>query len=722
MSGASRRTRRARGTRGASSGAGGVACRGRRRGRASALVLAAVAAVATVSAPARADDAVDGAASGAPTAEREEADDEVWVRGRQTGGFVSRASIADAPREITDAASLVEPLPGVHVRRLGADDSFATLSIRGSSSSQVAVFLAGVPLSGGADPTLDLATLPLWPGAQARVHRTFAPAALGRGSLGGTLVLEPPSPRAPPRTEMWAAAGSFGARRLRVGDVRGDADGVRVATGVSASRSDDDYAFVDAAQSLAAGREVFTTRRNAGHAAAAGLASVGIPVRLGPTSRGALTMTTLAQARRQELPGSARFTTPHQRLDSTRLVSALELTLPAGRRGAFVARAWGRREGLSVRDDPRSARATFTPASTDDAIVAAGGSTGWRGSLLEETTLEVRVDGSGERFAPGTWTEAVAPPAARRANAGLAIDATALLGRRVTLAASARGDTWIDASEIGPTRSERRPTGHVGIELPVGPVVAASHAGFVARPPSFVERFGNRGGFLGEPALRPESAFTVDAGGRASRRLGPVRLHVEAAGFATWADDLITFVYVGWQRLARATNIGRARVFGVEALARASAFGFDARVSHTALATANGSECDYVAGRCERPPLVGRPAHDFVADLAWERGPVRLRYGVDVVSGIRADQKGDIVVPPRALHGAGVRVAVPRAPGLSLTLDVRNLFDLRVADYAGAPINGVPQTYPGPIGDAFDYPLPGRRVLLSVRWTTGDSR
>ena len=113
----------------------------------------------------------------AGAAEPTESDpEEVVVHGRNAGGFVSRATIEDAPREITDAASLLEPLPGVHVRRLGADDSFATLSIRGTGSTQVAVFLAGVPLTGGADPTLDLSTLPLWPGARVRVFRSFAPA------------------------------------------------------------------------------------------------------------------------------------------------------------------------------------------------------------------------------------------------------------------------------------------------------------------------------------------------------------------------------------------------------------------------------------------------------------------------------------------------------------------------------------------------------------------
>src|SRR5687768_9651557 len=92
-----------------------------------------------------------------PAAHADEDPPDVLVKGRPlAAGFVSEAKMEDRPREITDAASLVEPLPGVHVRRLGADDSFATLSIRGSSSTQVAVYLAGVPLSGGADPTLDL--------------------------------------------------------------------------------------------------------------------------------------------------------------------------------------------------------------------------------------------------------------------------------------------------------------------------------------------------------------------------------------------------------------------------------------------------------------------------------------------------------------------------------------------------------------------------------------
>jgi outer membrane cobalamin receptor len=95
----------------------------RRRSRVALGSALAVVAVASLPQTARADDETD----------------EVRVRGSQASGFTSRAKLDDAPREVTDAASLVEPLPGVHVRRLGADDSFTTLSIRGASSSQVAV-------------------------------------------------------------------------------------------------------------------------------------------------------------------------------------------------------------------------------------------------------------------------------------------------------------------------------------------------------------------------------------------------------------------------------------------------------------------------------------------------------------------------------------------------------------------------------------------------------
>ncbi len=637
--------------------------------------------------------------------------DEVRVRGSQASEFTSRAKVEDAPREVTDVASLVEPMPGVHVRRLGADDSFTTLSIRGSSSSQVAVYLAGVPLTGGGDPTVDISTLPLWPGAQARVHRSFAPATLGPGSLGGTLVLEPPGPGARTGSEVWAAAGSFGALRMRAGDVRafdwgGDA---RIVTALSASRSDDGFSYYDERSGG------FVKRENAGHAAVNGLVSVTRPVQWTNASVGSVRFTTIVQARKQQLPGTLSDPTPNALLSTTRLIESMELRGPTGGgAGAWSVAAWGRRDDVALRPDHDQ----YVPGvtRTQEASIAAGASVGWRGHVHPAVTIDSRAELMGDRFAPGD-VEGAAPIAAgaRRVLGALAADGSWRPSRAWTLGASGRVEGWRDVVLGGITpgddRTEARPTGHLGAELASGDFTFAAHGGAVARSPSYTERFGTRGSFIPNPTLRTESAWTIDAGLRHVTRAGKWRVHSELAGFGTWANDLIVFVAKGQGGRLRGENIGRARVLGVEADLGVRAYGFDVRAVYTGLATTNFGDCDNVLGGCFRPPLPGRPQHDIVGDVAYTLGPVRVRYGVDAVVGMRADLKGAFPIPARVLHGAGVRVDVPHVRGLRVGFDIRNLFDLRVATYSDV----LGESKRG-IGDSFDYPLPGRTMMLTVRW------
>jgi hypothetical protein len=635
---------------------------------------------------------------------------DVTVRGDSAGNYTSRADEQDAAREVTDAASLVEPLPGVHVRRYGADDSFTTLSIRGSSSTEVGILFAGVPLTGGADPSLDLSTLPLWPGAVARVHRTFTPAALGPGSLGGTLVLDPPRPSAPTSTETWAAIGSYGEARMRVADVRDAGGGARIVTALSASRADDDFSYLDPTVSTP-GHDVYSIRQNAGHAAVNGLVSWALPVHWATDDTGALTVTTLAQARHQELPGTVFGPTPFAALDSDRELASLQLSGAAGP-GAWSARAWGRRDGLRLSDPDVSP--ALGPSRADQTIVAAGGSVGWRGRLLSRTVVELRADGSEERYEPGVTLGALPPPTATRASAGAALDADWRVSERVSLAASGRLDDWSNlASGSGsqpPAGAGLHPTGHLGVEVALDAVTLATHGGATARPPSFIELYGDRGAFVGDPKLLPESAWTVDAGARTSRRVGPLRLAAEVVGFGTWAQDLITFVPVGAYGRAEATNIGLAKLFGAEVDLRTAVGPIELRASYTGLLTEDDSACEAIVGPCVHPPLPGRPVNDLVGDLIGTFGPASVRAGIDAVSGIVADVAGSIGVPPRVLVSAGGRVDVAR--GLRIALDVRNLFDLRTGTYDGAlgPVHE-------PIGDYYEYPLPGRTILASVRYT-----
>lgn len=639
------------------------------------------------------------------------ADDDVTVHGAESAGFSSRANVEDAPREITDAASLVEPLPGVHVRRLGADDAFSTLSIRGSSSNEVSVVLAGVPLTDAADPTLDLGSLPLWPDASARVYRSFTPAVVGHGSLGGTLVLDPPRALGPTKTEVWSAVGSFGAARMRASDREkigfGNGRDAYVTTALSASRADDDFSYFNGKSDV--------RRENAGHAAVNGLVSVSLPVDWTSRSHGTIQFTTLAQARRQDLPGTIFAPTPNAMVDSSRVLHAIELSGPAAS-GAWHVGAWGRHEE-SVTRSPNDA---FSPAHAASAVTAAGARTGWRGKIAREITLATAVDASAERFAPGTdyGGNGVQDLGATRTLAGFGADLDWRATSSWTWSASSRADFWHDASDdpslaTATSGTEGHPTGHLGTELTAGPVTFAAHGGALARPASFIERYGSRGTFLGDPTLETETAWVADLGARTSWKRGAFRGHFELTGFSTWADNLITFLPVGAFARFKATNVGRAQMLGSEADLAAFLGDFALRAAYTYLHTANESQCSNDPDGCARPPLPGRPEHDLVSDVSYRAGPLTLRYGVDVVSGMFVDEKGSIPVPTRLLSSAGARFDVPRVPGLRLALDVHNLFDLRTGQYDGAL---GPVTLP--IGDSYDYPIPGRSLLFSVRYVT----
>ena len=495
---------------------------------------------------------------------------------------------------------------------------------------------------------------------------------------------------------------------MRIGDIRPiGTDGSRVMTALSASRSDDGFSYYDPTHDATRPRE------NAGHAAVSGLVAWSLPLTIGSGAPGRLTVTTLAQARRQHLPGTVSRPTPRQELDSDREIASVELSRSTSG-GAWIARAWGKREGVRISDDPRLTGG-LEPSHTNDAIATLGGGAGWRGRAVRDLVLETRVDGSGERFAPGSWTGATAPPGATRAALGLASDLEWRAAEGLTLAASGRLDAWADRdANAKAARDEVRPTGHIGAEISVGPVTFASHAGVLSRAPSFVERFGNHGIFLGNATLRPEAAWTVDLGARAAGRTGPFTLRAEVAGFATRADDLIVFVPRGAYGTARPENIGRARTVGAEATLEGRAFGAELRASYTGLATANLDQCaaQPVVSSCDRPPLPGRPEHDVVLDLSYGYGPARVRYGADIVSGIFADLTGTVQVPARVLQSTGLRVDVPGAPGLRVALDIRNLFDVRSVTYGGVlgPVRA-------PIGDIYEYPLPGRSFLASVRYS-----
>jgi iron complex outermembrane receptor protein len=115
---------------------------------------------------------------------------------------------------ITTLADTLATQTGVQVRRLGGLGSYSEVSIRGSSSKQVQVYLDGMllddPVSGGSDLSLytlhDVAEIQVYPGN--------APARYTQAGVGGVVAMTSLRADTPATTRINLGAGTHGGRRL----------------------------------------------------------------------------------------------------------------------------------------------------------------------------------------------------------------------------------------------------------------------------------------------------------------------------------------------------------------------------------------------------------------------------------------------------------------------------------------------------------------------------
>ncbi len=137
-------------------------------------------------------------------------------------GFVALIDLEKRKNRMDDVASLLSRAVGVRIKQYGGLGSFATVSIRGSSSSQVQVYMDGVPLNDALTGTANLSDLALGDITRIEIFRGFSPTIFGSSSIGGTINLvsskgdEWDGVGIVPSVQSRATAGSFDTRRYLV--------------------------------------------------------------------------------------------------------------------------------------------------------------------------------------------------------------------------------------------------------------------------------------------------------------------------------------------------------------------------------------------------------------------------------------------------------------------------------------------------------------------------
>ena len=572
--------------------------------------------------------------------------------------------------EIRSVADVLLTSPGVSIHALGGPGQAATLSLRGATADESLVLLDGIPLQGPGGGAVDLATIPVTLLDRMVVNRGVLGAQFGAGALGGALELLPRRAQEMATGGVLLSTGSFGTFRAALdGAAPAGAGSAVIGVQLDGTAGDFDYAR-QATPGLPDAPYYDYTRQNADAKRASVLAR--LAQSLTPATE--LDFLTQASIGDRGLPGPSSAITLHSRELDQSILAGLRLRT-ANDDGAWALKAWTRFDRVELQGvQPFGDCVDGTPDCP----------------RLDQRASDVRAEAEG-RIAMGEaqWLSATVSAGQERVH-GTNIGAY----HRNLLSLAGRDDLTLPGGfALHPAvRFEK-----VGSDAGASPALTASWRatqvlelrtgwGLSFRPPTLNELHLESGGIAPNPDLRPERAWSLDAG--ATLRLGDTTIN----GGLFWSQyrDLIVYELFPPAKV-KPFNVGSARIAGAELQALVKLpFRLFAQASYSWLNAVNLRPGDQQDNQ-----LPYRPPHRLFARVARRDDRFDTWAEASFTSAMPRNFFGSAYVPAQLVlnAGAGIRVAGP----LWIHLEVRNLLDDRTLE------------------DLFQYPLPGRSIALIAR-------
>jgi iron complex outermembrane receptor protein len=244
---------------------------------------------------------------------------------------------------------------------------------------------------------------------------------------------------------------------------------------------------------------------------------------------------------------------------------------------------------------------------------------------------------------------------------------------------------WLPPSPRGIHTSDNRAPSAGFRWTPVRALMVKGNIGRYQRLPTFLELFGNLGTVTGSVDLEPETGLNRDLGAvvNLGRHGWLTRLYVEAVYLDNEATNLILF-FPNSQQTTKPVNIGSARIRGWE-FSFAAGLGANVNISgnYTRLDTEDTSDIPYYKGN----ELAGRPRDDAALAASYRARWWGATWEAHYISANFLDRANMQEIPARGIHNAIAQAFTP-VPGLSFSVEVRNVADNRVHDVSGFPLPG----------------------------------
>lgn len=612
----------------------------------------------------------------------------IEVRGQLTPGgrrddvAASTAVTGEKLREPgASSADVLAAVPGVQVSRTGSSSDLATASIRGATSAQTPVYLAGVRLNDDLTGTADLSTVPLALVRRVEVYRGSSPLELDRASMGGAVSFEPLFD-ARTRLSAGLTLGSFGERSLFV---RTGASGKRASSSFMLGResADNDWTFTDAAGAR--------RRRVNADFSAYSLWSIS---RVEASPRVRVLGILHGYYREQGTPGAAALPDDRARTSSDRLLGAVDVRVDCGQTlGA---------EDCSLRLVTSALRSTTRLTDPLREVIPAENA--WSGGerLEQSARLEARVSPvlsvmpsatvAHERIDAGFTGQSSVGAARVLLRPGIAGEAR--VGERVSvLAAAAVERDTASGANAAQRATVLSPVLRLGVKTKLADwLEVRANVGHYARTPTLGELYGVSANVRGNAALEAERGPSGDLGVRLQGSDRHWRLQADVFGFARAASRLIAYRQTGPASISP-YNVGEARLLGLESAVALELLGCVLlRGAATFLDPKNVTSGRAGQNRILpfRSRLVATAEAELISRAPWQNLPFeRLSAGARLLhrASKYADSAGLLVVPHQTvldLHGS----ATLRGQALAVRAAVRNALNAAELDAIGVPLSG----------------------------------
>lgn len=630
-------------------------------------------------------------------------------RSRQTGdvnleatpSFYSLITRDEFEGKIESLAEVIEKEAGVQVRRAGGLGSFSTVSLRGSSSDQVLVFLDGILLNDASGGGVDLSTISLADVESIEIYRGVTPASFGRSSIGGVVNIRTLRSQKGIHGNLTAGYGSFDTWKLS-GFLNHKPGKWDYLVSMDYLKSKNDFEFLnDKGTSWNSDDDRMEKRHNAQFEETNMLAKVGYDL----TESTRIDFMDQWFSKRQGLPAWSNSELANTNFRTDRNIATVKFTAndvgPYHLNTSSFLDYTHKVEKYDDSDGQVGLGSQLNRYKTDR--FGAHGIVDWHTSW---NTLSLMLDIQRETYSP---EDLLSPEnhinASLRDTISIGLQDNLYLFREKMIVTPAvryiqthderkSGVDYWGTPKEGTTENEGSWNPQLGIKYRVLECLTLkTNIGQYVREPSFFELFGDRGFFIGNADLKSEKGTNYDVGFEA-RWDGPSEwlknFTLSSAYFHNTVDDLITRVYDA-RGVGKSVNISSSLIRGVEASVKIDLLKYFRFIGNaTWQDPIQQNEVEAFDGKI----LPGRFMESYLARFEALYGPAKVYAEFITAKDSFYDTANLLKAKDKEEINLGISFAYR---SYIVTVEAKNVTDGRFEDFNG-------------------YPMPGRSGYITVQY------